>query len=270
MFILNKEDYKRVLPHFERGTKHPEILSVIQGINPGIIYVDNMENSSSALIWNQGMKGYYFIGDNNRDFVHGIYSRLEDEIKDFLIKYDLNCFEFSANTKLWNETIQEYLGDKGLGSFTQHIYRMNTSNHLSHSKRPIDYSIHSIKDTYEDFTLYKNYDYYLRVLVDFWGDIENLMKHGNCYYATYVNEIVGVCYCGFATDTVKTVGIEVDKGYRRKDIGFNLAVSCINEIKSEKKMLWWDCTSTNYGSSALAKKLGFDFYKEYKCYDIKI
>ncbi len=58
-----------------------EIKAVVEGYNPGWVFVDNTENPETAMVWSKGIKGFYFIGDaNNSDFNNNINLYIDEEI----------------------------------------------------------------------------------------------------------------------------------------------------------------------------------------------
>lgn len=58
-----------------------EIKAVVEGYNPGWVFVDNIENPETAMVWSKGIKGFYFIGDaNNSDFNNNVNLYIDEEI----------------------------------------------------------------------------------------------------------------------------------------------------------------------------------------------
>ncbi len=43
--------------------RFPEALAVIEGHNPGWVFVDNPNAPRAALVWAQGIEGFYLVGD---------------------------------------------------------------------------------------------------------------------------------------------------------------------------------------------------------------
>ena len=44
-----------------------EINAVLNGINPGWVFVNEQINPKTALLWSRGIEGFYFIGEPDND-----------------------------------------------------------------------------------------------------------------------------------------------------------------------------------------------------------
>lgn len=249
--------------------KYPEVISIIERNNPGTIFVDDIETPQVALVWNQGMKGFYFIGNcKNKRFLDDINKFIDTDIASFLNEKNIDYFECSTTSKKWDKMIEKIFEQKGLESWEQLIYFWDENKKLEQVESK--YTIYSLKDRNIQPVHFSNWDYYEKVLKDFWDDVKLLKEKGNCYYAVDRNEIIGVCYSGFVTSKYKTIGIETDEKYRKQGVAYHLALRCIVEILEEEMLPWWDCTKANIPSVKLAEKLGFLKHQEYNCYCFKV
>ncbi|OEH91966.1 GNAT family N-acetyltransferase [Bacillus solimangrovi] len=271
MIKLLSKDYHEIAKLLNQGIKYPEVISIIENNNSGAIFVDDVSKPKTALVWNQGMRGFYFIGDHeNKLFLEKITSFIENDITMFLKEKGINHFEVSGTTSEWEETTEDLFCHKNLRNWSQVIYSLNRKNHINSSSVENKYKIYSLGDEKVNYQEFSNWTYYNDVLTDFWGDITKLLNKGNCYYAVDGLEIIGICYSGFVTSNTKTIGLETDEKYRNQGIGYHLAMNCISDILDEGKLLWWDCMKENLPSIALAEKLGFVKKEEYKCYRFNI
>lgn len=267
MVELKSRDYYKIVDLLRGGIRFPEIVSIIEENNPGRIFVDEIAEPKTSLIWNQGMRGFYLIGDsNNAFFLSSLNDFIDKNLKRFLKSRRINYIEVSGNTQEWNIIIQEVFKNRDIKGWNQLIYNFKSDSVLNEIDNNFIYDIYSINDSGNDYRKYTNWEYYKGVLTEFWDDINTLKRIGNCYYAVDKNRIIGICYSGFATNDTKTIGIEVDDGYRKQNVGYNIATYCVNEVLNENRLAWWDCTNTNYGSRALAEKLGFTLIEDYICY----
>ena len=51
IYRLERNEYDKVLPLFNNFPNHPVILGVIEGNNPGRIWVDDRANPKRTLLW---------------------------------------------------------------------------------------------------------------------------------------------------------------------------------------------------------------------------
>ncbi|MTI67403.1 MAG: GNAT family N-acetyltransferase [Firmicutes bacterium] len=265
-----KKDYYKVIDLVDEGIKYPEVISVIEKNNPGKIFVDNINNPKSALVWNQGMMGFYLIGDSNSKLlIKNINRFIDDYIKTFLNDRDIDYIEVSGTTKKWDKTIENIFNNRDLKGWRQLIYTFNEKK-IRKQTDNFKYSIYSLKDNKLNYHKFSNWRYYENVLSEFWGGVDELVDKFNCYYAVDGNEIIGICYSAFLTSNIKTIGIETDKKYLNKGVGYNLAINCVEEVLKEGKLPWWDCMEKNIPSRKLAEKLGFIKFREYICYSFNL
>ncbi|MEI5906886.1 GNAT family N-acetyltransferase [Bacillus spongiae] len=271
MIKMLARDYHKISTLLSDGIKYPEVISIIENNNPGAIFVDDISNPNTALVWNQGMRGFYFIGDNeNKLFLKNINLFINHYITMFLKEKGINHFEVSGSTSAWEETIGVIFRHKNLQAWRQLIYTWNKKNTINDSPKEHEYKIYSLRDEKINYRGFSNWQYYNQVLTEFWGDITQLLHKGNCYYAVDGFQIIGICYSGFVTSNTKTLGIEIDEKHRNKGIGYHLALKCLSDILDEGRHLWWDCMNENLPSQLLAEKLGFIKSQEYNCYRFNI
>lgn len=244
----------------------PEMKSVVANVNPGSIYV-NENCYESALVWNQGMQGFYFIGDaSNKIFAQEIKSYVNDTLIEFLRSVGMNWFEVSGVNDAWNDTIEEIFEDKGIEYEHQLAYRMDKL--LPHSRSKLcrhGMTIHKFEKNTLDEKLV-NIEFITKELEQFWGSLQNFYENGLCYYATEGTKVVSLCYSGFKSDNILTIGVETLNEYRKKGYAYELSAKFIDQCRITNKVPYWDCSDSNMGSRRLAEKLGFEYKDKYRCY----
>lgn len=264
---LLKNQYNKILKLLDDGIKQPEIISIIEKNNPGTIFVDNVDMPNTALIWNPGMGGFYLIGDcENNFFLQNINKFIDDDIAEFLRDRQIDDFEVSGGNGLWEKTIENIFHSRDLKRGRQLIYTWDKTQKIKEPIENFNYSIYSLRSREVNMSQYINWKYYEGVLRSFWGDIDQFLDKGDCYYALDGNKIIGVCYTSFVTSNTKAIGVETDKEYRNQGVGYALAHRCIDEILKEGNLPWWDCMETNLSSRRLAEKVGLVKTHDYFCY----
>lgn len=270
MHKLNPKEFYRVQEHIGFDNLSPEPISVILENNPGSIFVDNYICPTSALIWSQGIEGFYLIGDEkNNTFITELNSFIDEKIAPMLKKKGYGYLEVSPCKDTWYEVIEDIFKDRKMDSWNQLTYLMDKDTQINDYKSSSSYNIRNIKDKF-DFNVLSNKKYIINTLLMFWDSVDNLKEKGSCYYAEKDNKVIGLCYTGFISTDKKVIGIETDKECRRKGVAYNLASKCINEILEGEKIPYWDCMEKNIPSKMLAEKLGFRKIGEYICYGFPI
>lgn len=245
----------------------PEAYAVIECTNPGEVYVNDIKNPRSALIWNQGMQCHYFIGETqNEDFLEDIKEYVNDIIIKELQAKGINWFEVIGVHRKWESVIEELFSDKGIKYEHQYVYRMHENKkeiERATSKNEI-YIEKLTKDVLKSNIL--NLEFMINELELFWGTMENFFEKGTCYYAIENKKVVSICYSGFKVNGLETIGIETLSDHRKKGYAYELALRFIEDCISRSFSPYWDCSEDNTGSRRLAEKLGFDKVSDYKCF----
>lgn len=258
--------YNKIKQLVEDVENFPEIKAVIDNNNPGKVYVDNNDNPKTALVWNQGMQGFYFVGNyNNDNFLSNIKEHINERIINELTSKEINWFEISGVNDRWNQRIEELFKDREIKYGYQLAYLLNKNKFFVDYDVVDKFNIGKVdRDTFKlEIT---NLDFLKNELELFWGTLGNFYEHGICYYAIEDNKIASVCYSGFKSDNILTIGIETLKEYRRKGHAFSLASKFIEDCNNHGIIPYWDCSEDNIGSKTLAEKLGFEKNSQYRCY----
>ncbi|NLV36141.1 MAG: GNAT family N-acetyltransferase [Clostridiaceae bacterium] len=269
MIELHNEDFYLVKDLIERKNKfRPEAIAVVDGNNPGWIFVDSKDNPITALIWCKGMEGFHLIGDcENNTFISGLNSFIDGYLVQRLKDVGFNDFEVSGDPG-WEQTIEDVFSSRGLCVGKQIVYTFKKSdfniNQVSHV--PQGFYLQSISNVLEKSKEYENIEFLLNIIESFWGTKTNFLSKGVGYCITTDKWIVSTAYTGFIAGSTYTIGIETVKDYRRR--GFAELVA--QEVKKAHMNLgansYWDCMKDNVASYNLAEKLGFIKEYEYNVY----
>lgn len=241
---------------------HLEVKAVIEGVNPGRVFVDNSDSPVTGLIWLGNNDGFFFIGDEQNN-------RFNDEINniiDHLIipeakKLQLNCFIGIGNHQKWNNAIAKLFEHRQVETWNQKVYMLEKNNYKSNAEPPIksEYNILKINEA-----LYKNNDHSLEnieflrsKILGFWSSPECFFNKGIGYCVVYDNCIVSVCYSGFVSGKVHCVDIETLKTHQGNKLALKVAHCVVKECLDKGIVPYWDCMESNKPSKAVAENIGF-------------
>lgn len=103
MHELSQEEFHKVKSLLEEGFMHPEIISIIEHINPGWIFVDQIKKPKSALVWSKGIEGFYLIGDHtNEVFLYHLDNYVHSIVEPRMREHSLSHFEISGHHNNWD------------------------------------------------------------------------------------------------------------------------------------------------------------------------
>ncbi|OME66966.1 hypothetical protein BSK65_20960 [Paenibacillus odorifer] len=261
MHEIHHEDYYKVKPLLHGEHIHPEILSVIEGNNPGWIFVDQLTAPKSALVWSQGIEGFYLIGDHtNQAFIHALDSYVTDHIVPRMKELRMEHFEVSGQHDEWN--LELMFPSRKLYPFEQMVFKLlhkppttQTNGTRTINLKMLDWENSDLKNI--EF-VHENIDL-------FWSSKEDFAEKGYGYAAVEGSEIMGVCYSSFVTQDTHAIGIETLPKYQKQGVGTHLATLVVEDVLANGFIPYWDCSLDNEASKKSALRLGFQQIHQYKC-----
>ncbi|MGN7356174.1 GNAT family N-acetyltransferase [Paenibacillus sp. SAF-054] len=258
---LVQEDFYRVKSLIDGGHPHPEVISIIELNNPGCIFVDQICNPRSALVWSKGIQGFYLIGDHtNESFVRSLDGFISDHVEPKLKALSLNRLEISGHHTKWD--FESMFPSRRLYQFEQLIFKLLDKPNIMNQSR--FKTINLKTNDWENGNL-ANAEFITQHIQLFWSSQEDFKKKGFGYAANDGSEIIGVCYSSFVTQDTHAVGVETVPHYQGKGIGTYLASLLVEEIWENGFCPYWDCSFDNEASKQLARRLGFQLVHRYIC-----
>ncbi|SES44948.1 GNAT family N-acetyltransferase [Psychrobacillus sp. OK032] len=239
-----------------------EAKAVIEGVNPGRVFVDNIDSPNSGLIWLGNNDGFIFIGDeNNEGFNNELNNFIDKIIIPEAIKVGLNWFEGIGNHRKWNTTIKKVLKSRKLGSWNQKVYTLQKDDYKCNYELAIErgYKVVKICETLyaNNDDKIKNIEFLHSKILEFWSSPERFFSEGIGYCIVYKNEIVSVCFSGFVVENVHCIDIETLEGHQGKRLAQKTAHSFVKDCLDNNIVPYWDCMESNKPSIAVAEKIGF-------------
>lgn len=249
-----------------------EAKAVIEGVNPGRVFVDDTDSPSSGLIWLGNNDGFIFIGDEkNEEFNNDLNNFIDTVIIPEAKIVGLNWFEGIGNHRKWNITIENVLISRKLGSWNQKVYTLQKIDYKYNCEPEIEqgYKVVKISET-----LIENYDYSIRnieflqsKILEFWSSTESFFNNDLGYCVVYKNEIVSVCFSGFVVGNVHCIDIETLDRYQGKKLAQKIANCFVKDCLDKNFVPYWDCMESNKPSIAVAENIGFSNVFNYIGYE---
>lgn len=264
------EFYKCKKLLYEQGQL--EAKAVIEGVNPGRVFVDDIGFPTSGLIWLGNNDGFIFIGDEkNESFNNELNNFIDKIIIPEAIKVGLNWFEGIGNHRKWNSTIQKVLKSRKLGSWNQRVYTLQKDDYKCDYELAVEQGYKVVKICE---ALFENNDYSIKnikflhsKILEFWSSPETFFSEGLGYCMIYKDEIVSICFSGFVVGNVHAVTIETLEEHRGKKLAQKIAKPFVNDCLNNNIVPYWDCMESNNPSIAVAENIGFKNVFNYIGYD---
>lgn len=264
IYEIRKDRFNIIHDLLDEGMDNIEIKAVIDGINPGWIFVDAIESPRTAMVWSKGIQGFYFVGEeHNTEFNNYINEFIDKEIEPRAIEEGLNRFEFSGETEKWDSILEEIFKNRPLDISRQYQYRIKYDPQSSYKKREIEdkFILRQIDIELLNDPNIKNLEFLSSEIKRWWDSYEDYLDKTFGYCIIHENTIANYCITNFVYENVHTMGIETLEEYRRKGLSQVTTEAYVENCIQNQLSPYWECMETNLASRALAEKLGF--YRNY-------
>ncbi|MEO4055179.1 GNAT family N-acetyltransferase [Solibacillus sp. CAU 1738] len=271
---LTKNEFyicKRLLSH--QGQL--EVKAVVEGINPGRVFVDDTTSPKSALVWLGNNDGFIFIGDEeNEVFNNQMNSFIDTVIKPEAKKVGLNWFEAIGNHPKWNKIIEKMFEHRKVGSWNQRVYTLQKEIYNARNEPVLEQGYAVIKIS---STLYENNNNEIHnikflhsKILEYWSSPDKFFNQGTGYCIVHNNHIISICFSGFVVGNIHCVDIETLESYRGKKTAQKVAHHFVKDCLENDIVPYWDCMESNKPSIAIAESLGFNNTFNYIGYEFSL
>ena len=264
---LPKSRFQLVSHLFSTGLKNPVVFGVIEGNNPGKIFVDNMQNPKCALVWAQTEEDFYLVCERtNSDFITALNSFIIEKLPKLAEQAD----ETSFNLFFVNQELEENLNliFKDLHYFSHKIlhYELDDQKYKKNAKWR-DYVSKDIKLVAIDENLFsKVRDDGDTPFQEWWHSFKIFKKNGLGYAVLVDDTIASTCFACFVGDNAVEIGIVTLPEHMRKGYGYLTAMAFLEECNKRVLTPIWHTGIENTPSQKLAEKIGFELVARRTCY----
>lgn len=232
---------------------------MVQGNNPGRVYVDRETEPTAALIWIQGQQGFQLIGDpQSVGFLTGLNDFMITHIEPLLMKQHISVVEIGADLETWDKTIHTIFNNRNVLSDIQHVFcpESKLPTRKLDLPKPNPPGIHRINRELLESRRLDNHSFLEKKLLHFWDSNEAFLQQGLGYYVEENNNLVSLCLSAYVADQTHAIDIETVEGYRRRNYGVQAATAYARECIQKGIQPYWDCSPDNTGSIRIAEAIG--------------
>jgi GNAT superfamily N-acetyltransferase len=269
IYELQRKDFG-LATHLVADRCNVEAKSVVEGNNPGWVFVDDPGQPTVAFIWSKGIDGFYLIGsEGNEQFNTYLNEFVELVIVPRAKALGYEWFEINGMTDTWDTLIKNVFGNKEeFTHWLQHVYCFPPEELYIKIQPalPNDCQLVFVCDELLNDGSIINLDFLTSTLLHYWDDLESLFQKGFAYCVVRDHAAVSICYSSFVASNVDELGIVTLEQYRRQGFAKAAAAAAVQHSLRHKRRPYWDCTSTNKASIATAESIGFVKAWMYTCY----
>src|SRR5690348_12173737 len=258
--VLEPATYPSVSSLFEdMSTYHLAVTSVLAGVLPGRIYVDDLGRPTTAILIPSNQYRVYVGGEPSAhllaDVVHLLY-------KPSLVQRYWFMVHYPSNT--WKSTIEHVLQGLGRSDSLQQYYRLREPSLPLPSPLKDTIVLARIDQTVVEDASLGNRDLLVDEIHSESPSLEYFFRHHFGFCALDGRQIVGWCLAEYQYQGRYELGIGTIEAYQRQGIATHLASAIITRAFAEGATeIGWHCWATNIPSIATALKLGFQKVLDY-------
>lgn len=241
---LESKDYMK-MAHLVKSQNELSVLSVINDIMPGEIYVNNIDNPTVALI--KTCECNLIAGSPNNIVFN---SQVSSEL-DF---WD----SLTPDSSEWFDKIPTIHKNQFIVKYKRRHYILSSNKFLKHDTNLLDeYVLEKVDLTLLRDKTFENSEKLLK-WAEAWGCDETFKKYGTGYLIRNKNTIVSWSLSDCSFKNKIAIGIHTDERYRKKGFGKIVVSATIEDCFAKGyEVIEWLCVDFNKGSKAIAEKLGF-------------
>lgn len=253
MIKLDNKDFKKIA-HLVKSQNELSVFSVIIGVNPGEIYVNNIDNPTVALI--QTSECNLITGSPDDE-------KFNSEVSSELDFWD----QITPDSNDWIDKIPTIHPNSFIRRYKRRQYVLSSNNFIEcNSILRGGYVLEKVDLSLLRKNLFENS---VKVLewVEEWGDDKRFEKYGTGYLIRNDKAIVSWSLSDCSFEKKIAIGIHTDNRYRKNGFGKIVTSATIKEcISKGYREIQWLCVDSNKGSRSIAEKLGFRCNNIYDCF----
>jgi RimJ/RimL family protein N-acetyltransferase len=258
MIELEVPDFKKVVPLL-KGFKQAMLpWAICEGYNPGRIFVDDLQNPKTTLIWTP--VGYYFLVLGQVQMPGDLSELLTETFIPASKELGETGFILVASLDDWQEKTSALLGGREVIEIFRRPFSFNVDKFTARgnwrAQIPDGFQLKRVDESLAERAH----------VLGSWASLDDFMTHGIGYALMDGDKIASVCASVFASFTHVEIDVHTEEGYRRRGFASITASALIEECLRQGRQPNWECFWENVESTALAIKLGFEQLADYPVY----
>lgn len=264
MYELSKLNYNKIKSMIDRNISSNAFLSVIDGYSPGAVFVDDLENPITALIWSKGVSGFGVVGNRlSEHFTMNFMPFVNEYLVAFLKEQGHTRFEVNCINELLNDSFYELISAKKPDRWEQNLYAYDNNNQGYHNCEH-EKKVYIVNEELLESQV--NTELIKETITQYWDSLDKFFLHGIGYCCLEDNMAVSLSYTSFISDSFHEIGVETLECYRKRGYAYSASCSVLDAVIAKGKVPFWECSADNIASAKTAEKHGFRKKLVYSCF----
>lgn len=260
MIELESPDFKKVMPLLKEFKQAVLPYAVCGGYNPGRVFVDDLQNPKTILIWTP--VGYYFLvlGQSDIQTLEDLSELLLGTFVPASKAAGESGFILVVSLDNWQDKLSVLLKGHAVIEIFRRPFKLDVGKFHARGdwrkKIPAGFELKRVDRLLAEKA---------RVLGS-WASLDDFLSHGIGCALLDGDKTASVCTSVFASSTHVEIDIHTEEEYRRRGFASITASALIEECLRQGRQPNWECFWENGESTALALKLGFEQLAHYPVY----
>ena len=257
---IRKSQFSTVTPLLEGVSAYLSLPAVIEGTSSGRVWVDDLIDPGSALVWDLA-NGFLFVCAKSRSDVDNseVTKVLKETLKPLARKSGYTELYILFLPEIEETHVDELL--RNLPFSTRDIYHFHLSSPSTISTSdiviPPPFQLVRIDHEILDNDKIINIKEIKRCIKACWNSLEDYFENGVGYLLLTDDTVVSWCSTDYVVSNTCDLYVETFDGYREKGFGTIVASASVKECLYRNYEVDWHCWQYNTGSIRLAEKIGF-------------
>jgi RimJ/RimL family protein N-acetyltransferase len=267
--ILPFQEYNKVRPLIQPVDFHLALTSILEGISPAHILVDDPTSPTNAFITYKG-KAWLLGNPHNTSFHSMLIDTLPTTYYNSLKAHHATAFRLYYHPTTWEEYLPILFPNAIGPTYVYNYWEVDARTKPWNITIPQEYQMHQITKDSLQVNL-KNIDYVREETTSERLTIEEFLQHSFGYYLTHHHTIVAWCMSEYNTPTRCELGIETTPPHQQQGLAQLTASTVIHHaLQHQITQIGWHCGANNLASNKTAQRLGFSKKHTYPVVIIKI
>ena len=260
MIELPASEFTRAIPLLDGIQQAVLPYAICQGLNPGRVFLDRLENPRTALIWTP--VGYYLLcGDPAQAAdMSAISQVLTNTFVPASQAGGENSFILLTSHETWKDRLPALLPGREVIEIYRRPFAFDSASFAARGdwreRIPPGFRLQPV-----DAALAEQ----LGMLAS-WASLDDFLTHGVGFALLQGDQVASACTSVFASRTHVEIDVHTDEKYQHRGFAQLTASALIEACSQLGKTPNWECFWDNEASSALAGKLGFNAQPDYPVY----
>lgn len=251
-----------------------ESKAIIAGMNPGRVFVDDVDHPRSGMIWQGNLDGFHFVGDSgNPAFNYEIRAYIDTIITPQAVELGVEWFECLGDHPSWYRVFQEELfADRHLAGWNQYVYNLNPADFRS-IRRPelgADYEVQQVTMELLRNHPMQHLEMIEATIGEFWQSQEDFLENGLGFCVLYHGQVVSLCMTGFRYRNIHALDIKTMESHRGNKLAQCAVYAMVEHCLRHDFIPYWDCSEGNLPSNGIARRIGFQIEFAYEGYEFNL